>query len=112
MTNKIYISPNTITPSKILFIDSELCNSCNKCVSVCRRDVLLQNPVKGNPPIAMYPDECWLCGCCVQDCPVQGAIRLEYPLNMRLGWKRKETGEYFRIGMKNPPPPNTRPAVG
>jgi hypothetical protein len=37
---------------------------------------------------------------------------VEYPLNQRVGWKRKATGEYFRIGMKNPPPPNTRPPVG
>jgi hypothetical protein len=43
---------------------------------------------------------------------VPGAIRMEYPLNQRVGWKRKETGEYFRIGMKNSPPPNTRPPVG
>ena len=44
---------------------------------------------------------------------------MEHPLNERTGWKRKATGdgrratgEYFRIGMKNPPPPNTRPPVG
>jgi formate dehydrogenase major subunit len=66
----------------------------------------------GEPPVLMYPDECWFCGCCVAHCPVPGAIRMEHPLNQRIGWKRKETGEYFRIGMKNPPPPNTRPPVG
>jgi hypothetical protein len=43
---------------------------------------------------------------------VEGAIKMEHPLNQRMGWKRKETGEYFRVGMKNPPPPNTRPPVG
>ena len=62
-------------------------------------------------PIALYPDECWFCGTCVEDCPVPGAIQLEHPLNQRVGWKRKESGEYFRVGMKNPPPPNQRPPV-
>jgi len=112
MATKTYIVPNPVTPSQIIFINTELCLNCNICVDACRRDVLLKNPVKDNPPIVMYPDECWLCGCCVQDCPKPGAIRMEHPLNQRVGWKRKETGEHFRIGMKNPPPPNTRPPVG
>jgi hypothetical protein len=33
-----------------------------------------------------------------------------YPINQRVGWKRKETGEYFRLGM--PPTPNTKPPIG
>jgi len=66
----------------------------------------------GQPPVPVYPDECWFCGVCVEHCPVPGAIRMEHPLNQRIGWKRKETGEYFRIGMKNPPPPNKKPPVG
>jgi NADPH-dependent glutamate synthase beta subunit-like oxidoreductase/NAD-dependent dihydropyrimidine dehydrogenase PreA subunit len=64
------------------------------------------------PPVVLYPDECWFCGTCVEECPVKGAIRMEHPLNQRVGWKRKETGELFRVGMKNPPPPNNRPPVG
>jgi len=64
------------------------------------------------PPIVLYPDECWFCGTCVEECPAAGAIRMEHPLNQRVGWKRKETGELFRLGMKNPPPPYTRPPVG
>jgi NADPH-dependent glutamate synthase beta subunit-like oxidoreductase len=64
------------------------------------------------PPIVLYPDECWFCGTCVEECPVAGAIKMEQPLNQRVGWKRKETGELFRVGMKNPPPPYTRPPVG
>ena len=55
---------------------------------------------------------CWFGGSCMEPCPVPGAIEMEHPLNQRVAWKRKETGEYFRIGMKNPPPPNTRPPVG
>jgi formate dehydrogenase major subunit len=62
------------------------------------------------PPAPLYADECWFCGVCVEHCPIHGAITVEHPLNQRVGWKRKDTGELFRIGMKNPPAPNTRPA--
>jgi thioredoxin reductase/NAD-dependent dihydropyrimidine dehydrogenase PreA subunit len=64
------------------------------------------------PPLVLFPDDCWFCGTCVEECPAPGAIRMEHPLNQRVGWKRKDTGELFRVGMKNPPPPNTRPPVG
>ena len=67
---------------------------------------------KGQPPVLAYPDECWFCACCVEHCPRPGAIKMEHPLNQRIGWKRKDTGEYFRVGMKDPPPPNRRPPVG
>jgi NAD-dependent dihydropyrimidine dehydrogenase PreA subunit len=110
--SEAYLVPNPVTPNQAIVIDEALCKRCNKCVNVCRSDVMVENPEKGRAPIVLYPDECWFCGCCVSHCPVPGAIRVEYPLNQRVGWKRKETGEYFRIGMKDPPPPNTRPAVG
>jgi hypothetical protein len=37
-----------------------------------------------------------------------------HPLNQSLPvrWVRKSTGEIFRLGMLNPPPPNTRPPAG
>ncbi len=63
------------------------------------------------PPLVLYSDECWFCGTCVEECPVPGAIRMEHPLNQKVGWKRKETGALYRIGMKDPPPPNNRPPV-
>lgn len=103
--------PNPVTPNQAIFIDEELCTGCRQCVDVCRSDVMVPDPQKGKPPIVLYPDECWFCGCCISHCKTS-AIRVEYPLHQRVGWKRKETGEYFRIGMKNPPPPNTRPPVG
>lgn len=112
MESKAYMIPNAATPCQAIFFNAELCTGCNWCVDVCRSDVMVPNPEKGKPPIMLYPDECWFCGCCARECPVPGAIRVEHPLNQRVGWKRKETGEYFRIGMKNPPPPNTRPPVG
>ena len=112
MENKAYLVPNPQTPCKAVIIDPGKCTVCLQCVEVCRTDVLVPNPDKDKPPIVLYPDECWFCGNCVEHCPVPGAIRMEHPLNQRIGWKRKDTGEYFRIGMKNPPPPNTRPPVG
>jgi NAD-dependent dihydropyrimidine dehydrogenase PreA subunit len=112
MENKAYLVPNPSIAFQAIVIDPKLCKGCNNCVEVCRVDVLLPNPEKGKPPMVVYPDECWFCGCCVLHCPISGAIRVEHPLNQRVGWKRKATGEYFRIGMKNPPIPNTRPPVG
>jgi len=69
------------------------------------------DPEQGKPPIVLYPDECWFCGSCVAHCPNPGAITMEHPLYQRVGWKRKDTGEHFRIGMKNPPPPNRKAPV-
>jgi len=112
MSDEAYLVPNPATPCRAIRIDASLCIRCNACADQCRMDVMVHNPKKGEPPIVLYPDECWFCGTCVEECPVTGAIRLEHPLNQRVGWKRKETGELFRIGMKDPPPPNTRPPVG
>jgi len=111
-TGKAYMVPNPFTPGKAVEIDENICIACNACVEICRVDVLVPHPEKGKAPIVLYPDECWFCGSCVEECPQPGAIRMEHPLNQRVGWKRKETGEFFRIGMRNPPPPNTKPPVG
>lgn len=111
MERKAYMVPNPSTPGAAIIIDNETCIGCNFCVEVCRCDVLLPNKEKRKPPVVLYPDECWFCGSCIEHCPQSGAIRMEHPLNQRVGWKRKETGEFFRIGMKNPPAPNTKPAI-
>ena len=112
MSERAYMLPNPSTPGKAVEIDSMVCNGCLNCVEVCRMDVLVPHPEVEKPPIVLYPDECWFCACCVEECPRPGAIRMEHPLNQRVGWRRKETGEYFRIGMRNPPPPNRKPPVG
>jgi len=94
MNEEVYIMPNLLMSGKTIEIDSKKCTGCNQCVEACRRDVLIPNPQKGHPPIVLYPDECWYCGCCVQDCG-NDAINLIYPLYQRIAviWKRKETGE-------------------
>jgi NAD-dependent dihydropyrimidine dehydrogenase PreA subunit len=111
MEHNAYMLPNPVMPSRVIFINTELCGRCGLCMEVCRADVLVPPPEEGEPPVVLYPEECWFCGCCTFHCPVPGAIRVEYPLNQRIGWKRMETGEYFRIGMKNPPPPSNRRPV-
>ena len=112
MKNEAYLVPNPPTPCRPVRIDPALCTGCNVCADQCRMDVMVHNPRKGGPPIVLYPDECWFCGTCVEECPTKGAIRMEHPMNQKVGWKRKETGELFRIGMKDPPPAYTRPPVG
>ena len=91
-----YFLPSPMTPNECITFDPEKCIGCITCVDVCRCDVLMPNPEKGKEPIVMYPDECWFCGACVSDCP-KGACRLNHPVNQRIAWKRKETGEIFRV---------------
>ena len=91
-------------------IDPELCTGCNDCVEVCRTHIILPNAEAGEPPQIWYPDECWYCGCCVSLC-LTGAVRMRYPVSRRVGWKRKGSDEFFRIGMEDPPRPNDRPPV-
>jgi NAD-dependent dihydropyrimidine dehydrogenase PreA subunit len=106
--------PNPPTPNRAVSFNSERCNGCNRCVEICRSDVLMPNPAKGEPPLVLYQDECWYCGCCVLECSREGAITMLHPLNQRMSvvWKRRETGQEFRLGMADPPAANDRPPVG
>lgn len=110
---KTYAFPNKVTPNNPITIDPLICNGCNKCVQICPCDIYIPNQEKGKPPIVMYPDECWYCGSCLMECPrhERGANALNWPLMQRVRWKRKATGEHFRMGMPNPPAPNTKPPV-
>ncbi len=102
--DKVYMLPNVITPNKPVIFDEKVCDGCNRCVEVCPTDVLFPNPERGKPPIILYPDECWHCDVCVRDCPLadKGAIEISWPLMASIRWKRKGTGEHFRLGMPRP----------
>ena len=114
MNNKVYMVPNPPTPNRAVAYDPGVCTGCNSCVDICPTDVLMPNPEEENPPRVLYPEECWNCGGGVEECPTPGAIRMLHPTSQRISvnWKRKESGELFRLGMKNPPPPNNRPPSG
>lgn len=92
-----YAIPNVPTPGSPVLFDPDICSGCNDCVTICPMDVLIPNPEKGKPPIILYPDECWYGGCCVGECPIPGAIIFRHPLMQRVRWKRKDTGEHFRV---------------
>jgi NAD-dependent dihydropyrimidine dehydrogenase PreA subunit len=110
----IRMFPNKITPNEPVTFNENICNGCNTCVDLCVMDILMPNPEEGKPPVLLYPDECTYEGLCVIHCPLwmEGAIELNTPLIQRLRWKRKATGEYYRIGMADPPPPYEKPPVG
>jgi NAD-dependent dihydropyrimidine dehydrogenase PreA subunit len=88
---------NAITPNKPVIFNADICNGCNSCVNICQVDVFIPNQEKGKPPVILYPDECWVCGNCVAECPRPGAIRINHPLMQKARWKRKDTGEHFRV---------------
>lgn len=114
MSDKVYMVPNRPTPNTPVVFDPEVCQGCNSCVDVCPTDVLMPNPGEDCTPIVLYPEECWYCGGCVEECPNPGAITMLHPTSQRISvnWKRKKTGELFRLGQKNPPRPVTRRPSG
>ena len=110
----IYSMPSQSGPCGCLQFDSAKCVGCNTCVNSCPLDVMIPNPEKGKEPIVVYAEECWFCGCCVEECPM-GALTLVPPAKQTIStiWKRKETGEVFRIGAGDCPPKSYfRPPVG
>ena len=115
ISEDVRMAPNIMTPSMPVIHDPKRCIGCNTCVTVCHQGIMVPNPRKGQPPIVVWPDECFACGVCVWFCPLgleTAAITQNHPINQRVRWKRKATGEHFRIGMANPPAPNKRPPVG
>jgi len=110
--DQAYLVPNPIAPCNAVIIDEEKCICCNMCTTKCRVQTIMPNPEPGKAPIVIFPDECWFCGCCIEACP-KGAIKMQYPINQRLFFKRKTTGEIFRIGGPDSPPQSYfEPPVG
>ena len=105
-----YSMPSFSGPCKVLEFDSAKCVGCNLCVNACPLDVMIPNPEKGGEPIVIFAEECWFCGGCVQECP-HGALKLVPPAKQRIStiFKRKDTGEEFRMGQAEPMAPNTDP---
>ncbi len=97
-----HVFPNPTGPTSAVAIDAGLCIGCNSCANICRIQTILPNAEKGKPPIVAYPDECWYCGCCVEACPT-GALEMRLPINQRIMFKDRESGEVFRLGTKDAP---------
>ena len=100
--SEAYIYTNPTGPTRAVTIDENKCVGCNACANICRMQTILPNAVPGNPPVVAYPDECWYCGCCVEVCRT-GALSMNLPINQRIYFKRKETGDVFRLGAQETP---------
>jgi adenylylsulfate reductase, subunit B len=68
-------------------IDPIKCIACGQCVDVCSEDVYFGSE-NGKVPLVAYPDVCFHCNCCVQECPVE-AINLRIPLPQMLLYRRE-----------------------
>ena len=114
-SQNVVLWQNQIVPTACVVHDPKICIGCNTCVTICHQDVMVPNPTKGKPPIVVWPDECFQDGLCVLNCPLgveARAVRLNTAMCQRTRWKRKATGEHFRLGMKGLPAPNMTPPIG
>jgi len=62
-----------------IIVDTELCIGCGQCYEVCPTDIFEFHKEEKTLTVA-YPEECWYCGACIYDCPVEGALQIEFPL--------------------------------
>ncbi len=60
-------------------VNHELCISCNKCYDACPTDTFTIDEKTGLVT-QEYPEECWYCGACIYECPVEGTLHMELPL--------------------------------
>lgn len=63
-----------------LLIDEKTCIRCGACVEHCPGDVLYLD--EEGLPLEKYPDDCWYCGVCQVECPVE-CIQLLFPYLIR-----------------------------
>lgn len=66
-------------------IDETKCIQCGACADVCAEDVYFGSEL-GKTPVVRYPEFCFHCNCCVEECPGQ-AISLRIPLPEMLLYK-------------------------
>lgn len=90
MLNRKTCTLSEMPAANPIIFDNKKCIGCNKCVEICQVDILIPNPEKGKHPIVLYPGECWYCGCCVMECPVEGSIKLRHPLMNQAHWVAKD----------------------
>ena len=58
--------------------DLEKCTGCGLCDNICMMDCIYMNEEEGrNVPYVKYPEECWHCGSCRQDCP-EKAVSIQF----------------------------------
>jgi adenylylsulfate reductase, subunit B len=69
-------------------IDATKCIQCGACGEVCAEDVYFGTEA-GKLPLVRYPEFCFHCNCCVEECPVD-AISLRIPLPEMLLYKKEE----------------------
>lgn len=71
--------------------DRAKCLGCYACLEACQVDVFVpaERRGPGQPPLVLFPGECWYCGACVMDCPSSGAISLRHPLMNQAHWVAK-----------------------
>ncbi len=67
------------------FINSELCTKCGRCYEACQSDVFF-NSIPGQDVNVTYPEECWHCYACIEECPA-GAIALRLPMTHQMMFK-------------------------
>ena len=91
-----YAIPEPATSEPLTF-DPDACIGCNICVDVCQVDIMVPNPESGEPPIVLYPGECWYDGSCVAACPEPGAITLNSMTTNRVHCRSKDSGEDFYV---------------
>ena len=66
-------------------IDEKKCRRCGTCTDVCAEDVYFGSET-GEVPVVNYPEFCFHCNCCIEECPEQ-AIKLRIPLPLMLLYK-------------------------
>lgn len=66
-------------------INDAKCVKCGVCADICAEDVYFGSE-PGKIPMVTYPEFCFHCNCCVEECPEQ-AIQLRIPLPEMLLYK-------------------------
>lgn len=60
-------------------INYSRCKGCGICYEVCPADIFGFD-AETKLLTVDYPEDCWYCGACIFDCPVEGAIQMDIPL--------------------------------